>query len=170
MITFGKHSYNASSDINCYDKVNLIIGNFCSIAGRLRIQSGLHPNVLNPEIVSQYPFHEQWGVDYPPSVDDGQVIIGNDVWIAGDVIILSGVTVGDGAIIACNSVVTKDVPPYAFVAGNPAEIKKYRFSQEIIDKLLEIKWWDWSDEEVRNNIKYFRDINKFVDKFGERNG
>ena len=170
MISMGRHSYNAPDDIDCYEEVDLVIGNFCSIAGRLKIQSGLHPNIFNPEVVSQYPFHEQWGADYPPSVDGGQVIIGSDVWIAGDVTILSGIIIGNGAIIACNSVVTKDVPPYAFVAGNPAEIKKYRFDDNVIKKLLEIKWWKWSDEKIRNNIEYFRDINKFVNKFGECNG
>ena len=166
MISMGRHSYNAPDDIDCYEEVNLVIGNFCSIASGLKICSGFHPNVKNPEVVSQYPFKEQFGLEYPPSLGGGEVIIGNDVWIAQDVRILVGITIGDGAIIGANSVVTKDVPPYAFVAGNPAEIKKYRFSQKIIDKLLEIKWWNWSKGEIKENIEYFRDIHKFINKFG----
>ncbi len=170
MIYMGKHSYCANDDIHCYEKLDLIIGNFCSIAARLRVESGLHPCIRNPQVVSQYPFYEQWKVSYPPSIDGDNVIIGNDVWVAGNVSILTGVKVGDGAIIGCNSVVTKDVPPYAFVAGNPARIKSYRFSPEIIKKLLEIKWWDWDDEKIRFEVivnEDFNDIDKFIEKWGK---
>ena len=82
----------------------------------------------------------------------GDVTVGNDVWIGYGATILSGVTIGDGAVIGTHAVVTKDVPPYAIVAGNPGKIVKYRFSEEIINKFLEIKWWDWDYEQIYKTI------------------
>ena len=82
----------------------------------------------------------------------GDVIIGNDVWIGYGATILSGVSIGDGAAIGACSLVVKDVPPYAIVAGNPAQVIRYRFDEETIHKLLKIRWWDWPDQRVRENI------------------
>ena len=76
------------------------------------------------------------------------MVIGNDVWIADNVTIMSGVHIGDGAVIANNSHVCKDVAPYTIVGGNPAKLIKKRFKEEQIEKLMEIKWWDWTDEEI----------------------
>jgi len=89
--------------------------------------------------------------DHFPSADPdcqvacskGDVVIGNDVWLGQNAFILSGVTVGDGAVVAANAVVTKDVPPYSIVAGNPATVKKFRFDAETIERLLSVRWWDW---------------------------
>jgi serine acetyltransferase len=80
------------------------------------------------------------------------VIIGNDVYIGYNVTILSGVTIGDGAVVGACSVLTEDVPPYAIVAGNPARLIRYRFKEESIQKLLKIRWWDWPEERVKKNI------------------
>ena len=88
-----------------------------------------------------------------------KVIIGNDVWIGSHALILGGVKIGDGAVIGAGAVVTKDVPPYAVVGGVPARIIKYRFSQEIIDKLLEIKWWNLPENILKENIKLFQTDN-----------
>lgn len=93
-------------------------------------------------------------------------IIGNDVWIGANAIILQGVTIGDGAIIAAGAVVTKDVPPYAIVGGVPAKVIKYRFSDEVILKLLQIKWWDKPEEWIIQKLEKFTDVSGFV-KFVE---
>ena len=83
--------------------------------------------------------------------------IENDVWIGIQSLILDGVTIGDGAVIGARTVVTKDVPPYAIVVGSPARIIKYRFNEEVIQRLLEIKWWNLSDEEINEKIDFFRE-------------
>ena len=82
----------------------------------------------------------------------GDVIIGNDVWICGNAIILSGVTIGDGAVIGNGAIVSHDVAPYSIVAGNPATHIRYRFSPEIIEDLLQIQWWNWSEENLRQHM------------------
>lgn len=97
----------------------------------------------------------------------GDINIGNDVWTGMDVTILPGVTIGDGAVIGAASVVTKDVPPYAIVGGNPAKVLKYRFTEKQISKLLEIKWWDWPMWKVYDNIDLIdsENIDEFIEKF-----
>ena len=135
----------------------LIIGKFCMIASDVKfIMNGA--NHLSKSI-SSYPFAifgEDWsnameGKNYPTK---GDTIVGNDVWIGYNATIMPGVNIGDGAIIATNATVTKDVEPYSIVGGNPAyEIKK-RFSTETIDKLLKLKWWDWEIDKITANINY----------------
>lgn len=95
----------------------------------------------------------------------GDVVIGNDVWIGRCVTILSGVTVGDGAVLAAHAVVTRDVAPYAMVAGNPARQKKLRFTEEQIERLLKVRWWNWPDEIVREHYELLLspDIDAFLD-------
>ena len=95
------------------------------------------------------------------------VNIGNDVWIGANVIILPGVTISDGAIIAAGAVVNKDVKPFEIVGGVPAKTIKYRFDEDIINKLLKIKWWNWSLKEIEDNIEFFYDIDGFIRKFYE---
>lgn len=82
----------------------------------------------------------------------GDIIIGNDVWIGYEAVVLAGVTIGDGAVIGTRAVVTKDVPPYTIVGGVPAKPIRKRFTQETIDFLLKIKWWNWSEERIRQHI------------------
>lgn len=146
----------------------LIIGKFCMIASDVKfIMNGA--NHLTKSI-SSYPFSifgEDWknameGKQYPAK---GNTEIGNDVWIGFNSIIMPGVKVGDGAIIAANSTVTKNVEPYAIVGGNPAKEIKKRFSKEQIEKLLELKWWDWEIEKITRNVQnltseYFEDLKK----------
>jgi virginiamycin A acetyltransferase len=134
----------------------LIIGKFCMIASDVRfIMNGA--NHLT-DAISTYPF-AIFGSDWSNAMDGktyptkGDTIIGNDVWIGFNATIMAGVKVGDGAIIATNSVVTKDVEPYTIVGGNPAREIKKRFSKEQIDILLELKWWDWSLEKITENVQ-----------------
>lgn len=133
----------------------LIIGKFCMIASDVKfIMNGA--NHLS-DSVSAYPFAifgNGWesameGRSYP---NKGDLVIGNDVWIGYNATLMAGITVHDGAIIAANSTVTKDVEPYAIVGGNPASVIRKRFSVEKIRELLSIKWWDWNIEKITRNV------------------
>ena len=135
----------------------LIIGKFCMIAsGVTFIMNGA--NHLS-QSVSSYPFAifgKDWsgameGKSYPVK---GNTIIGNDIWIGYDTTIMPGVNIGDGAIIASKSVVTKDVEPYSIVGGNPAELIRKRFSNNEIKDLLDAKWWDWPIEKITEHVKH----------------
>lgn len=135
----------------------LIIGKFCMIASGVSfIMNGA--NHLS-EAISAYPFAvfgHGWegameGRSYPTK---GDTVIGNDVWIGHLATIMPGITVGDGAIIATGSVVTKDVPPYTIVGGNPAKEVRKRFSDEQINTLLRLKWWDWDMDKITRNVHH----------------
>ena len=109
--------------------------------------------------LSTYPFpifFEEWGLDVKNITkawdNKGDIVIGNDVWIGYEAVIMAGVTIGDGAIIGTRSVVTKDVPPYTIVGGAPAKPIRKRFPQNTVDTLLKIKWWDWSKEQIAQHI------------------
>jgi len=105
--------------------------------------------------VSTFPFHFQANIfkaSKNPYKKSGDTVIGHDVWIGSEAMIMAGVTIGSGAVIASRAVVTKDVEAYAVVGGNPAEVIKYRFSDDEIEKLLKLKWWDWSEERVKENV------------------
>jgi acetyltransferase-like isoleucine patch superfamily enzyme len=97
----------------------------------------------------------------------GDIKVGNDVWIGATSTIMSGITIGDGAIIGAGSMVTKDVPPFAIVAGNPSKIVKYRFTEEQIEKLLQISWWDWEEDKIKDNAMsmWSSNIDDFINKF-----
>jgi len=165
---YGKYTYFADTPNILWqnDDAKLIIGNFCSIAKNLKIYLGGNHRT---DWVTTYPFGHTYqnifnsydGHGLPST--KGDVIIGNDVWIGDNVTIMSGVTIGDGVVIANNSHVVKNIEPYSLVGGNPAKLIKYRFSQEQISKLLEIKWWHWDDDKINqfahvlcnNNIDEF---------------
>lgn len=160
---FGKESYSVAGDIMWAD-----VGAFTSIAGGVTIHGDdNHAWVYNRELVSCFPFAEKWEVgEYPKSCSGGRkTVIGNDVWIGVSVNILSGVQVGDGAIIGAHSTVAKDVPPYAIVVGNPARVVKYRFSKKIIESLLRIKWWEWENTVIKQRMHDFNDISVFIKKY-----
>ena len=174
MVSRGKHTYGPEPQIMGVKEIvrGSKIGNYCSIADNLQfIAKGTH--MIN--WVTTYPFQEIWGMDVPLYEINGikgkagdlppasPITIGNDVWIASNVKIKQGVTIGDGAVLATECFVTKDVPPYAVVGGNPARIIKYRFTEEQINELLQIKWWNWSDEEVRQAVPLLTSSN--IDEF-----
>ena len=105
----------------------------------------------------------------PQSFTKGDIVVGNDVWIGHGVTILSGVTIGDGAVIGACSVVSKNIPPYAIAYGNPIRVVRYRFSKEIIEKLLKIAWWDRGEQFVKDNADLLLDENN-VELFIKRCG
>ncbi len=137
---------------------NLIIGKFCSIACGAKFLFNSANHTLSS--LSTYPFplfFEEWQLNKNNVTDawdnKGDIIIGNDVWIGYEAIILAGVTIGDGAIIGARAVVTKDVAPYTIVGGIPAKMIKKRFDDKTIADLLNMKWWNWSTEKIAQNIE-----------------
>ena len=166
----GKYSYGVN-DIHKHWENNdtkIKIGNFCSIAKNVHIYlaNGRGHDI---SFATTFPFgyiHQEIfnNITNNSRNTKGDVIIGNDVWIGENVTIMSGVTIGDGAVISCNSHVIKNVEPYSLVGGNPAKLIKYRFTKEQIDKLLEIKWWDWDDEKINKhcNLLCSANIDEFI--------
>lgn len=131
------------------------IGKFCSFAPDVLIWESLHDTKrLSTYYIFSSLFRESWKRDV---VSKGAITIGNDVWIGARAIVMSGVTIGDGAVVGAGSVVTRDVPPYSIVAGAPAVVVKFRFSDSIRARLLELQWWDWSEDKIRRNRSLFCD-------------
>lgn len=135
----------------------LMIGKFCSIACGAKFIFNSANHTLSS--LSTYPFplfFEEWGLTREEVTDSwdnkGDIVIGNDVWIGYEAVIMAGVTIGDGAIIGTRAVVTKDVPPYTIVGGVPARLIRKRFPDETISELLKIRWWDWPRERIAENI------------------
>lgn len=144
---------------------NLQIGRYCSIAQEIHFLIGRGKNYTRVSTSNAQILHSAPDVRKKYR-EKGSIIIENDVWIGRNVTIMSGVTVHNGAIIAANSHVVKDVPPYAIMGGNPAKVVGYRFEQDIIDKSQMIQWWYWPDEKILENAAYFNDdIDTFCDTF-----
>lgn len=164
-IAIGKYTYGYNLlSTNLLKKV----GAFTSIGPNVILVPNTHK--IDYSTTSPILSHKMFGFvnrdvvyDYSPDFYNS-IVIGNDVWIGANSIIFNNVTIGDGAVIAAGSIVRKDVPPYAIVGGVD-RILKYRFSQEVIEKMLKIKWWEWSDEKIKENIDLLYDPKKFVDKF-----
>jgi virginiamycin A acetyltransferase len=135
----------------------LIVGKFCAISRGVKfIMNGANHKMSG---FSTYPF-EIFGKSWErvtPQPDEypfkGDTVVGNDVWIGYEVVIMPGVTIGDGAIIAAKSVVTKDVPPYTILGGNPAQLIRQRFADEIVQTLLDIAWWNWDIAKITRNLE-----------------
>lgn len=135
----------------------LIIGKFCSIACGAKFLFNSANHTLSS--LSTYPFplfFEEWGLEkrnVAESWDNkGDIVLGNDVWIGYEAVIMAGVTIGDGAIIGARAVVTKDVPPYTVAGGIPAKPIKKRYPEETIAALSELKWWDWPENRIAQNL------------------
>lgn len=184
-VRIGKYSYGIFDDNVVWDteawgyndekkQPRLIVGNYCSIGCNSKFfLGGNHRH----DWVTTYPFHVKYlhndifnslenEIDgYPLS--NGDIIIGNDVWFGENVTVMSGVKIGDGAVIGTNSTVVKDVKPYSIVGGHPAKHIKYRFSDEIVEKLLSIKWWNMEDSKLNLLLPYMcnNDIDFFFEKY-----
>lgn len=142
---------------------NAKIGKFCSIAWGTTIGAAEHPYTgITTSLLDYQPFNKRYNlVDLDnertfEDREDAYTIIGNDVWLGCNVVIKRGVNIGNGAIIGSGSVVTKDIPPYGIAVGNPARIIKYRFEQNIIDKLLNMEWWNWDKDKIKRTIDLFK--------------
>jgi acetyltransferase-like isoleucine patch superfamily enzyme len=138
---------------------NLEIGNYCSFAADVKIFLG---GEHRTDWVSTYPFnalHPEFSHIEGHPRSKGDVRIGNDVWLGRGAVVLSGVTIGDGAAVGAYSVVTKDVPDYAIVGGNPAKLLKMRFPPEVVERLRAIQWWNWSPERVKRAVPYLQNSN-----------
>jgi acetyltransferase-like isoleucine patch superfamily enzyme len=168
-LVMGKMSYYAPNVVKYEgDSGRVIIGNFASVAPDADFYvGGLH----RTEWVSQYGLRAMLGL--PGAGEDGfthgrgDIVVGSDTWVTNGCTVMSGVTIGDGAVVGTKAVVAKDVRPYAIVVGNPAREIRRRFSDEQVDALLRIKWWDWPTEKVKQHIELIcsPDIDAFVARF-----
>ena len=167
LLEIGKHTYGKIV-VDAYEgsESKITIGKYCSISRDVRfINGGIHPI----DWVSLYPFRIKWKMEgaladgMPAS--KGPIQVMNDVWIGTGSTILSGVTIGNGAIIMAGSIVTKNVPAFTIVGGIPAKPVKKRFSDQEIQALEEIKWWDWSEEKIKENVNLLSatDLTKFIE-------
>lgn len=173
-LKLGSKSYIVGCQIEAatlYENAEIKIGNFCSIAAGNTLEMGISRS-HNYHNVTHYQLHYiDWKVPtnfFPVYNGSFKVNIGNDVWIGRGCFLKTTkpekpLIIGDGAVVAADSVVVKSVPPYAIVGGNPAKIIKYRFPEKIIEALLRIKWWDWDLDKIHDNFKYFNNVEKFVE-------
>lgn len=135
----------------------LKIGKFCSIACGAKFLFNSANHALGSLSTYTFPiFYEEWGLDRRSVADawdnKGDIVVGNDVWIGYEAVILSGVTIGDGAVIGARAVVTKDVPPYTIMGGVPARPIRRRFDEATVETLLRLHWWDWPKEKIARNL------------------
>jgi acetyltransferase-like isoleucine patch superfamily enzyme len=154
--SIGKYSYGTPKVWVWGKDGTLKIGKFCSIAEGVEILLGGNHR---PDWVTTYPFNaissywpEAAEIQGHPATR-GDVIIGHDVWIGNYATILSGITIGNGAVIGAGAMVTKDVEPYAIVAGNPARLVRKRFDETTIARLQSLSWWDWPEEKIRRHVR-----------------
>ena len=177
-LTLGACSYAVNCLVEWEGAAHVLIGRYCSLARDVSFLLGLNHNYRN--VVTTFPFDVDFVMekicasanitapDYFPEENrtdnHHQIIIGNDVWIGLGATIMGGVKIGSGAIVGTNSVVTKDVPPYAIAAGNPARIIRYRFDAETIEKFMALKWWNWSIKKIYKNLPLIHDTEKFLAK------
>jgi len=164
-VRMGRHSYCASGCV----VHNATIGRFCSIGNGVIIGAWIHPTHLVSTFPGFYaPGKHTINFYLDKNIkEEESVTIGNDVWIGKRALLLGGITVGDGVIIGAGSIVTKDVEPYSIVAGVPARLIRKRFSQSIIDQLLEIRWWEYDDEFLMKSAHLFKDPGSFLKEFSK---
>ena len=168
MIHAGRYTYGTQNiSIEGNGGYSIRFGAFCSIASRCKVWLGGYHRT---DWVTTFPFghiHQNTfnnfdGQGHP--IAKGDILVGNDVWIAADCTLMSGINIGDGAVIANNSHVISDVPAYSIYGGNPGKVIKYRFNEEIIKELIELKWWNFSDYKINLLTPFLcsKDIEKFI--------
>lgn len=168
--TVGKHTYGIPFLRVYHHPYRVTIGAFCSIAEDCQLLIGGSHKISN---VSSYPFnaYRRHFPSTPPELftcnPDNYIEIGNDVWFGRHVIVLNGVTIGDGAVIGAGTVVSKDVPPYAVVVGNPMRIIKYRFDPETIDAIQGTEWWNLDDSDIDRLVPLMGNIPEFVAAYND---
>lgn len=162
-IELGTHSYTGKHVLYFYD-AGVRVGNYTGIANEVTFCGKMNYPWLFERSVNLVPWPKTFRAGRQVGVSRGDIEIGSDCWIGFRSTILDGVKIGNGCIVGLGSVVTKDVPDYAIVAGNPAKIVKYRYSPDIIKQLLKIRWWDWGHRKIIANKKLFKDINAFLEK------
>jgi acetyltransferase-like isoleucine patch superfamily enzyme len=158
---FGEHTFPVFTE-----GARIVVGAFCAIDNEARIHGG-GEHVLTR--AASFPLNAMlFDRGKRNAIDDretGPTVIGNDVWIGKGATVLTGLTVGDGAVVGARAVVTRSVPPYAIVVGIPARILRYRFDGAIRERLLALRWWDWSDDEIRARRQWFMgDVESFLDE------
>lgn len=164
--SIGEGTYGDLKVVTLGSKAALNIGSYTSIAAGVHVYLG---GEHRTDWVTTYPFSVLWdcarGIPGHPKTK-GDVSIGNDVWIGTEALILSGVKIGDGAVVGARSVVSQHVPPYAIVAGNPAKLIRFRFDDSTIERLLRLRWWEWDDVQLRAAVPDLlqRDVQHFLDR------
>lgn len=161
--TLGRYSYIGRHSSLIYAKV----GSFCSIGDEVKIGLGIHTLSMlstSPIFTEKYNGTRTSWINEDVVVPYKQVNVGNDVWVGERVLIMGGVTIADGAVIGAGAVVTKDVPPYTIVAGVPARTIRKRFSEDVIEKLLDIKWWNLPENKLKDRITFFQKKNITVEE------
>lgn len=160
-VTLGRHSYGIPTvHVFNHDETRLVIGNFVSIAAGVSfVLGGNHPTGAS----TTFPLRARLGLGYQPRDrhpwSKGDIVVEHDAWIASNVTVLSGVRIGVGAVVAAGAVVTQDIPAYAIAAGVPARVIGWRFAPEVADRLLATRWWEWSDETIRERVDLLSDSN-----------
>lgn len=167
-LNVGEGTYINGAEVYCWDdSIKLTIGKYCALADKITfIMGGEH----DKDWVSSYQFIDMWNLSQYESMKKkrykGHVEIGNDVWIGNNALILSGVRIGHGAVVAAGAVIVKDVPDYAIVGGNPAKVIRFRFSDEEINQLLQLNWWDWSEDKIKQEmIPYLNRPQEFLNQY-----
>jgi acetyltransferase-like isoleucine patch superfamily enzyme len=162
----GRASYGSPEIVTWGNDGSLRIGSFCSFAPGVKLLLGGEHRM---DWVTTYPFNvvleSASGIEGHPH-SKGDIVIGNDVWIGAEAVILSGVTIGDGAVIGARAVVTGDIEPYAIHAGNPARFVRKRFDDALIEQLLDLQWWHFPDEKIERLMPFLldSDIQRFIDE------
>lgn len=173
----GAHNYLNNVQIGLFSNMgdsnqlaHTKIGRFCSIGSNVRLICSDHPlgtvsthHIFYNSSEHKESFNKEYQFEDRIVRNDGlSLVIGNDVWIGDQVIIKGGICIGDGAVVGMGAVVTKDVPPFAIVAGNPANIIRYRFATSVVERLLKTEWWNWSVEQIKEKAALFRDPESFL--------